>query len=177
MTSNEITAVAFKVFAIYVFVNMLLAIPSFVQAVSSNFYNDDSSTPYLAVGATALACLLLIGITISIWKLSVSITKRAISSTHEKSDFNMSEGFILSVVGLYLAFEGAQSIFYNLIGIYMQLHGKYGTHEVEPESLAYLFSYVVQVVFAFSLIFRAEGWSSVLTRIRESGLNAKPSNK
>lgn len=177
MSSNEITAVAFKVFAIYVFVQMLLAIPSFVQAITSNFYNDASSTPYFAVGVTTLALMLLIGITISIWKLSTSIAKKAISTTNEKSILNISEGFILSVIGLYLAFEGAQSIFYNLVGIYMQLHGKYGTNEVVPESLAYLFSYVVQVAFAFSLILRAQGWSAVLKGIREAGLNAKTSNK
>ena len=113
----------------------------------------------------------------TIWKISTNIANKAASVNQAPQGQHITQEFVLSAIGLYLAFDGTLSLVYTIIGIYMQLHGKYGTQEVSIESGAYLFGYVLHIIVGLSLVLKAKGWSAVLRSLREYGLSEKPSNK
>ncbi|HDL89641.1 MAG TPA: hypothetical protein ENG14_01915, partial [Thermodesulforhabdus norvegica] len=145
MTNKEITAVAFKVFAIYVLVQTILSIPVFVQAVTSNYFNDNR-IPFAAISIGMLACILLVVITVAIWRLSNSISSKSSSSLQDTTGPNLTEEFILSVVGLYLCFKGMQSFLFVSTSAYVQLYGEYDTKEMSPETIAYILGYSAQII-------------------------------
>lgn len=177
MTNKEITALALKVFAIYVLVQTLLAVPMFVRAITSNFYNKEGLTTYTSLGIGILAIAILLGVGISIWKLSNRVISKTVSSSQIQTGPNTTEEFILSALGLYLAFKGLLSVLYMSVSAYTQLYGQHTPQEVSPETVAYLVGNFIQVFVGLSLILRARGWVVLLRKFREAGLETKPSNK
>ena len=177
MTNKEITALALKVFAIYVLVQTLLAVPVIVQAISSNFYDKEGVTAYAAIGVGIVAITILFGVAIAIWKLSNGIIIKTTSSPLNKAVTpNTTEEFILSALGIYLAFKGLLSVFYMSVSAYTQLYGQQTSQEVSPQTAALLISNVIQVIVGLTLILRARGWVMLLRKFRGAGLETKPSN-
>ncbi|MCK5395354.1 MAG: hypothetical protein KAJ32_05140 [Gammaproteobacteria bacterium] len=105
MSNKELTKLALKVFSIYVMVQAILAIPQFFQTYvifsEGSEYNSDN----WFIVISAISVILLIILSVFIWKLSSNISTK-ISSESTISPSNISEEFILSVLGFYLVVFG-----------------------------------------------------------------------
>ena len=105
MSNKELTKLALKLFAIYVMVQAILAVPQFFQAyvMFSNGSEYNSANWFMVISAVSIT--LLVMLSVFTWRLSVNVSTQIISESSDSS-LNISEVFILSALGLYLIVFG-----------------------------------------------------------------------
>ena len=109
MTTNELTSVAIKVFSIYVLVQAILFIPSLTVAYSTfglDRSNDPSEFLFWLLGASSI--VLLIMITVFMWKLANHVATKASSANEERSSY----GIALQTIGYIIGY-----LFQTIIGM------------------------------------------------------------
>lgn len=109
MTSKEVSAIAIKFFGIWFLLNLVIYLPSAVFALTS--YNISYfSGSNLSFFMTAIGIYIVIGIlcVAMLFRLANSVLETAPSSDDE--GINLSEKFILQVLGIYLVISTIPSI-------------------------------------------------------------------
>jgi|GEM_PF-5376277 len=177
MTGRELTSLAIRLFAIYVLVRAVLAIPALVQVLyglGGQAYLTPDSAWFWGVGAFAV--VLLVVLAVVLWRLATRFVGPAPAASGDGPSMTVDEPFVLSVLGLYLAFKGLLQIAFLAIGAYSAL-GPTGPleHGLKAQTIAYMLGYLVQLLLGLTLILRSHGWAALLRRLREAGLKAKPS--
>jgi len=174
MTGREITSLAIKLFAIYVLVRAVLAIPALVQVLygpGGRAFLAPETIWLWGIGAIAVALLIVLAVVL--WRLAGRVVRAAPGASTEAPSVAVDEPFVLSVVGLYLAFKALLQIAFLAVGAYAALGPL--QQDFQAQTIAYIAGYVVQLVLGLALMLRSRGWALVLRRLREAGLKAKPS--
>jgi len=171
MTNKELTSVAIKVFAIYVLVQAILSVPLLVNAMATYGFSEHRSGGSILLWLLgAAAFILLVGLTVFLWKLATRVATQASAQVEDGKSSKVDDGFLISLLGLYLTFEGLLRFGYTCTSLYIQ---NQSTEEYSAQTLAYVIGYLIQVVIGLSLILKAHGWLALLRWLREAGLKGK----
>lgn len=163
MTNREITAVAIKVFAIYILMQTLLSIPYLIK-VQSMFVMPEGIT-WFSLGCLAL--FFLLGISIGLWKLSNTVIQKAYESPTKSSHNVVDQTFLLSVLGIYLTFDGVFNFGQSAVNAYIQVNTAYPP-EISAPIFSTLLIFVLQVLIGMSLIIKTHGWINILKKTRQT---------
>lgn len=170
MNSRQLTSVALKVFAIYVFVQTMLAIPSFFRLyiIAGEGAGYDNADRLLLI--TVFSVFLLVMLAIAIWKLSTNVVRNT-TTVDNKPASALSEEFILSIVGLYLIFEGLTRFSFSSMSTYFNVISSTDSDDLLTQNMLYLVVYTIQIIIGLTLVVKSRAWASLLKRLREAGLN------
>lgn len=170
MTRREITSLALKLLAIYLLVQIILAIPNLFPLYSMGREVYETNYSALALYGAAVAAIVIgLAAAFLIWQLANRAMER---TTHEAEDKTLSglEPAILAALGLFLLIDAIVSFSYLSSSAYMQYMGSEPS-EIALQTKAQLSAYGLQVVIGISLILRSEGWERLLRNARTAGLS------
>ncbi len=171
MTSRELTSVAIKVFAIYIIVQAIFSVPLFANAlVRYGFFENDDPNEILLWLIGIASIIVVIVLAILMWKLANRIISQANASNEGNDVSVITEGFLISLLGLYLIIKGLLQFGYASSSSYMILQAG---GEVTAQNISYVVGNLIQVVIGISLIIKAQGWVSFLKWLRTAGLKGK----
>jgi len=163
---NKATAVALKLFAIYLIFSVLVGIPSIFTLVTRIYMmeGDGSSSwllPLLLLAATIILAAIGIGL---LWKTANSLlTKDApVTSEPESVDLNKLFRLALSVMGLFFAFQALITLPQQWS--YFQLIRE---HQMVLPAPAGLVSSLLQLVLGSWLIAKPRQWAGWLQKLGE----------
>lgn len=169
MTTQELTSLALKVFALYVLVKGLLAIPSVISTlVFMEHQFDHELGDYGFAVASILTIALVLALSYFIWRLANHIS--GLTEPREPQAVQPEvEPFIISVVGLFLLSQALVKLIYISIGAFVQANDPNNPIGVSPETVAHLTAYILQAVLGVSLLIRSNGWVTLLHKLRTAG--------
>ena len=168
MDNKELTKVALKVFSIYIMVQAILVIPSFFQAyvMLSNGSYYSSSNWFSAIG---IASVVLLGIlSLFIWKLSVTTVTQT-QTPNNNSTSGLSEAFLLSLLGLYLMFNGLSKFAIASVGTYYSAQASTDINYDITQNIIYLAVNFTQIIIGLTLVIKTNGWLALLNKLRVAG--------
>jgi len=170
MTNNELTALALKLFAIYLLVEMLLAIPTLIVTLGSakDTLGTGLSELWIWVGVVA-AVLIGLSTALLLWNVANRALFKVTNGTGG-GGFPAIETAVFAALGIFLIIEGLISFLYVSAGAYVQYVS------VEPggvrlQAAVLMVAHFTQCLIGVSLILRTDGWLSFLYRIRNAGLS------
>ena len=168
MSNKELTKLALKIFAIYVMVQAILAVPQFFQAyvMLSNGSEYNSATWFMAISAVSITLLAMLSV--FTWRLSVNVSTQLLSES-TNSSLNISETFILSVLGLYLIVFGLTRLSIASIGTYYTLQSANDINQNIAQNVIYLIVYFIVTIIGLSLVIKTKGWLQLLNKLRVVG--------
>ena len=82
----------------------------------------------------------------------------------------ISEEFLLSLLGLYLVFDGLTKICFSSISFYYKYINSNNITELMIHNIVYLSSYLILTVIGVTLIIKSNGWSALLRKLRTVGM-------
>ncbi|MEM1091969.1 MAG: hypothetical protein AAGI67_16410 [Pseudomonadota bacterium] len=174
MKPREITAVALKVFSIYILVNAIQAIPFVINSltwlIQGRVAAGGYETPlYWLLGAASFVAL--VSLAVLTWKLGGSVVRQA--ATGDDNDTNnpvITEAFLLSLLGIYLTVIGLRGVWYSTWNIVALAQNN---TELDIRNTWSMFGDLFQVLVGVSLMVKATAWSRLLRWLREAGLREK----
>lgn len=168
MDSKDITKIALKVFSIYVMTQAILVIPSFFQAyvMLSNGSEYNSAQWFSAISIVAI--LLLVILSVFIWKLSTNTTAQTKESGNSLTN-GLSETFFLSLLGLYLIFNGLFKFSLASVGIYYAMKASADIDYDASQHIIVMGVFLVQILIGLTLIIKSNGWLALLNKLRVAG--------
>jgi hypothetical protein len=172
MTTNELTSVAIKVFAIYVLVHTILSVPRYVVTYSGLGFDRSNglSTPLFWLLAVSSIVLLVVA-TVLLWKLAGRVAEKTSIGAGKSESYGIDEAFLLSLLGVYLGVDAVMAFGFVCISAYTQSHQNYG---IGLQTIAYIVGYPFQFIIGLTLILKANGWVKLLNWLRGAGLTEKP---
>jgi len=171
MTTKQLTALALKIFAIYVFVEFLFALPQlFVAFQSTRNFSASEDVGWAYILAAAFLFLTILAVAYYVWKLAEKLLAQ-IKPDDANDGIPDLEGFILSVLGLFLIVRAVVVLIYSSTGMYVQAIDPDNPDGVSAESAAYFFAYMIQLLVGATLVIKTKGWVRVLRRFRQAGLH------
>lgn len=168
MSNTDISKLALKIFSLYIIVQVILAIPQFFQAyvMLSDGSEYNSANWFMLIGATAI--ILLFFLSVAIWKLSNNTN--AITSKNTDNSFpQISEEFVLSLLGVYLIVYGLTRTAVVATSAYFSAHSSNDINYDITQSVIYVAVYLIAAILGISLIIKSTGWSSLLSKLRSAG--------
>jgi hypothetical protein len=171
MTEREITSLALKLFAIYLLVQMLLAVPTLVATLgTAKDYLGPSFSALWLWGAAAAAVVIGLVAAVFLWK----VANKALSKPTDGiggSSFSSIEAAVFSALGLFLVVQALTRFSYVSAGAYVQ-YVRVEPGEVTLQTAVLMVAHILQGLIGLSLILRTDGWVSLLRRIRNAGLSS-----
>jgi hypothetical protein len=170
MTEREITSLALKLFAIYLLVQLVLAIPMLVASLvtAKDFFGPDLSALWLW-GAAAASVVIALLAAVSLWALARKALSKSPSAIGE-SRFSGIEGGIFAALGLFLIVQSLVRFSYVTAGAYVQ-YVRTEPGEIALQTAVLMGAHLFQGLVGLSLVLRTDGWVSLLRRIRNAGLS------
>ncbi len=172
MTNKELTSVAIKVFSIYVLVQVILSVPYLTNALVSHgvFFENQSSNNLLLGLLGAAALVLLLFLAIFLWKLANKVVAKSSAQTVEDKGSKIDASFLISLLGLYLTFEGLLRLGYTCASAFMQTQDG---GELSLQTKVYVVGYLIQVTMGLTLVIKSKGWVRLLRWLQGAGLKGK----
>ena len=164
MTTNELTSVAIKVFAIYVLVHTILYIPSAIVIYSSLSFdrsNGWSEQVFWFLSFSSIVLLLII--TVFVWKLAGQVAEKASSDVVQSESCGFDEPFLLSLLGIYLSIDAVIQFGFLFMSAYTESQYNGG---IDLAPIAYIVGYLLQIIIGLTLILKASGWLRFIKWLR-----------
>ncbi len=149
----------------------ILSVPILVNASATYGFNHNQNSHSLLLwflGATSL--ILLVALTVFLWKLANKVVTQSSDQIEKGESPFMDESFFISLLGLYLVFEGILRFGYACTSAFMQVQEG---SELSVQTISYVIGYLLQVIVALTLILKAQGWVRFLKWLRVAGLKDK----
>ena len=173
MNSKMISAIAFKLFAIYAVVLTILAIPSAVGVFiamnrQSNNFEVNFFWPALIIAFSVVVTFIVFKI---LWKLGNSVIENIseINVTDNEFDIVALEKALFIFLGIYFSISAFVEIPSISTSLWVRSHTPTG---ILPTDYAWIFSITAQLIIGLHLIKKPNQW---LSFVRNMGLsNKKP---
>ncbi len=158
MNSRIITAIVLKLFALWVAVSAVLAMPDVVGTaliMKREGIYDSLMVPMVLPVITLLIGFLLFRI---LWKLGRSVIDDAGSDkdTVWKADVDNLELMLFKLLGMYFVVS-AITVLPGIIARFWM--GDFELYDLTPEDYAWVFGVLVELAIGFGLIKKADYWS------------------
>lgn len=162
MSGKLISAICFKLFAIYFIVMAVVSIPSIWGLYAT--LPDLDKTPTLPAIVTAITLIVAWLITRKLWNLSNSVIEQFPDTDSPKPDL---EEVLLSVLGVFFIVSAISQLPASIMGIWIKTYA--------PETgityyLTYLIGPSVELFAGMFLTFKANGISLFLAKLRRVGV-------
>ncbi len=162
MSGKLISAICFKLFAIYFIVMAVVSIPSIWGLYAT--LPDLDKTPTLPAIVTAITFIVAWLITRKLWNLSNSVIEQFPDTDSPMPDL---EEVLYSVLGVFFIVSSMSQIPTSFIGIWSRT---YATDADIVNYVTYLIGPSVELIAGIFLALRASGISYYLTKIRRAGV-------
>ncbi|WP_415891298.1 hypothetical protein ACMXYV_08280 [Neptuniibacter sp. SY11_33] len=162
MSGKLISAICFKLFAIYFIVMAVVSIPSIWGLYAT--FPDLDKTPTLPAIVTAITLIVAWLMTRKLWSLSNSVIEQFPDTDSPKPDL---EEVLLSVLGVFFIVSAISQLPTSFIGIWS---GTYVSVQDVAIYVTYLIGPSVELIAGILLAFRASGISYFLTKLRRAGV-------
>jgi len=171
MTEREVTSLALKLFAIYVLVQMILAIPTLIASLvtAKEILGSDISALWLW-GASVAAVIVGLVAAVFLWKVASKTLSKPTSGTRE-SFFSSIDAAVLSALGLFLVVQALVRFSYVSAGAYVQ-YVRVEPGELPLQTAVLMVAHIIEGVVGISLILRTDGWVSLFRRVRNAGVSS-----
>jgi len=163
MTRKEIASLALKFFAMYLFANILFALPSalLTQTMIWNMLERAGEAPTAHIVAWLVGGgILLIGVIVAIiiWRISNSFIQTSEIETTKKSSTLTADlqQIIIIAIGLFFLVEAIPSSGYFAASII-----NFSTDEFDTVIMSNLIATFIQLLVALSLIFFPNWWGKI----------------
>ena len=168
MNNKDITKLALKIFSIYVMVQAILAIPQFFSAwvMMSNGSEYSSARWFLVIGIIAILSLIVLSVTI--WRLSANSTLFVAQDVNNK-DGVISEGFVLSMLGIYLVVYGLTRLIVVVTSAYYSAQPMDNINYNITQTIIYAAVYLAVTILGLSFVIKSNTWSALLNKLRVVG--------
>ena len=163
MTPRIISAIAFKLAAIYVLVSALLAAPVFFYSVQHMEEWGIAASPVWPSIITAGAVVVGIAAFSLLWVAANRVIAQVPADSEQIVDIESLELAALQILGVYLAIAAFAELPKALDSIWRATHAPEGVSSYE---ITWLLSAVMQLVLGLLLVAKARTWRSVLRRLR-----------
>ncbi len=174
MKRREITAVALKVFSLYILINAIQAIPFVTNSLTWLIQGRSASEGYESslywlLGVASFVAL--VSLAVLTWKLGVNVVSRtAVGEDNDTSQPVITEAFLLSLLGIYLTVIGLRGVWSSAWTVIVMVQNDV---ELDVRAITAVIGDLLQVLVGVSLMVKATGWSRLLLRLREAGLREK----
>lgn len=162
MSGKLISAICFKLFAIYFIVMAVISIPSIWGLYAT--LPDLDKTPTLPAIVTAITLIVAWLMTRKLWNLSNSVIEQFPDTDSPKPDL---EEVLFSVLGVFFIVSAMSQIPTSFIGIWSRT---YASDADIANYVTYLIGPSVELIAGIFLALRASGISYYLTKIRRAGV-------
>jgi hypothetical protein len=171
MTGREITSLALKLFAIYMLVQMILAIPTLIASLvtAKDLLGSDFSALWLW-GAAAAAVVVGLVVAVFLWK----VASKALANPTDGIRVNVFsdiEAAVFAALGLFLVVQALVRFSYVSAGAYVQ-YVRVEPGEVSLQTSVLMVAHILQGLVGLSLILRTDGWVSLFRRLRNAGVSS-----
>lgn len=161
MNGKIISAICFKLFAIYFIVSTLIALPTIWGAyLSSTAYVKTMTIPIILAVTTVLVAWFIVQ---KLWKLGSSVIQEFPNT--ERVEPNIEE-VLYSVLGVFFLISAISQLPISIISVWSSAHQS-------PLPISYyaqlFFGPLVELIAGSFLTFKAKGLSNALTKLRHAG--------
>lgn len=153
MSTREVAAIAIKLLAIWLVLEVFLFMPAFM---SMFIHLGDATSPVFMAGLVATYFTLGLFLAFILFRTSNSVLRTA---PDEASDAAVSEGFILQVAGAFFV----MSAFEGLAGVALSVHK---ASELTAQSSLYLVAYLVELSVGIAMLTGREHFVSIFRKLR-----------
>lgn len=175
MNNKELTSLAIRVFAIYVFVQAILLIAQSGSGYQS-FFQGDHKWLFL------IPAMSVIGLFVTfyfLWKMSNRVFNEITKQKSKDVSIKIDQFFILQLLGLYLIVIGLLNLGQSGVSLYytnVQQASEYGSTynpEMSSQAIYYAITSILKFILGITLLTKSKGWTKFLNRFRSLGLSSK----
>ena len=174
MTNKEITSLALKVFAIYVFIQTITLLAQTGYAITNLTLEGFKwllVPPLLSIIGMAVIFYFL-------WKLADSVMDEVSKEVKASDDYKIDKTFILNILGFYLIASGFSGVAQSGISLFYTnfYHAsEFGTSynpEMIWQTTFLLIANTVKIIFGVTLLFKSTVWLKLFNKLRTVGLTS-----
>lgn len=174
MNNNEITALALKVFAIYLIAQTIIVIPSLygIFISISEWVSISGKQPVIIPVILFFAILITILVLARIiWNLANDIINRA-STTIKTEPQNVASDFhefMLFLLGVYISTNSLLNLTAPISSAIIELSNPANTKGLSMQTIVWLISESLLLLIGISLILKRKGWKNLYYKLRTAG--------
>lgn len=157
MTSRQVTALAIKILAIWLLVNIVLYLPNIAMLTASVYQFNGSETPE-SVSIAVFVGFLIVGFIVAITMLRISNSVLS-SASEEPDESRISPAFVLQVAGVFFIVSALAV----LPGYFLSLANQV---PVKVASYGYLAGYLIKIAVGAYLLVKPAVWAEWFNRLR-----------
>ncbi len=177
MNNKQLTIVALKAVAIYLFIKALLGISNSVgMLITLNTWFGGLSATFVWLSGVIVIAISVI-LAILIWRFANSIAKSMMGDETNRlvdiANENNIEAILLSILGLFLMIYGISSLSYAISHIFTIAESKQYPEGVPADYITYAIVQFVVFLVGLSLIVKPQRWGLFLQKLRTLGLENK----
>ncbi len=175
MSARTLSAVAFKVFAIYLCVQIILYVPgiwSMYRQLGQWGSSDEiiSFAPYMVSSLFLLFGLAIVSV---LYKLGTSVLS-SMPSEVEKSNVETIEPLLFQLLGSYFIISALSYLPANIIlAFFDNIYNQNGLSQLSKR--LEVLSYIVELVVGFTMVIKSHVWKNIFQKLRYAG--SMPYNK
>ena len=174
MNNNEITALALKVFAIYLIAETIIIMPSLygILISVSEWVSISGKQAYIIPIILFFSIFIVVFILARvIWSLANDIINRAnsainIESNNVSSDFHE---FMLFLLGVYISSNSLIRLTSPLSSAIVELSNPANIKGLSVSTTVWLISETLLLLIGISLILKRKGWKNLYYKLRTAG--------
>jgi hypothetical protein len=153
-------------------VQAILSVPLIANALVAygGFFDNRSSNKILLWLLGTASFVLLVFLAIFLWKLANNIVTKSSAQVDASENSEIDANFLISLLGLYLIFDGLLRFGYVCTSAFMQTQDG---GELSLQTKAYVLGYLIQVIIGITLVIKSHGWVGVIRWLQRAGLKGK----
>jgi hypothetical protein len=169
MNTKIITAIVFKLFAIYILVSIIAGLSS-IYGVFLNISNSTSGPASLTWPIFMAIVTVIIGFILFkvLWKIGTNVIEQLPQDNDNNTltNINELEPILLRCLGLYFSVIALMELPTMFIVFWARTHGEDG---ITGSDYAWLISIIFQLIIGLLLISKTEAWINVFRKLRTVG--------
>ena len=175
MNNKQISAMALKVFAIYILAQLIIQLPSVYGVfLSISHWVGPNIEPIIWIPIILLfATFIVVAILARLfWNLSNDIIEKAVSNSSAEQPANMPDDFhefIIFVLGMFILIQGLFGLPYPLTSAFHEIAGYPNTGGLSGDTVVWFLSEVLLAILGLSLIFKRKNWVDFYQRLKYAG--------
>lgn len=178
MNNKQLTVVALKVVAIFLFLKALLALSNTVSILVTlnNWFDRGISAEFVWLSGV-IVIVISLGLAYLLWRLANSVAKSMIGdeikTIIDLPNENNIEAILLSTLGLFLIIYGISTFSYAFAHVMTMAGSKQYPDGIPADYITYTVAQAMILLVGLSLILKPAKWGTMLQKFRELGLENK----
>ena len=175
MNNKQITAMALKVFAIYLLAQLIIQLPSvYGLFISISHWVGSNIEPVIWIPIILLFATFIVVAIIArlLWNLSNDIVEKLISNSSVEQPTNMPDDFhefIIFVLGIFILVQGLFGLPYPITTATREIATYPNSGGLSGETVVWFLSELLLTILGLSLMFKRKNWVYFYRRLKYAG--------